>query len=245
MGVTATTAAFVGIISLFVIALALNGASLALAPALQTGAAYASLATFALLAAVHSFTNAEYIIRGERLPSPSGTWFAPPPRTPKSSSRSAEAGPHTLAGRVVRLYIPALVISILVTAAAASCISAWQLLWLLFFSWLTFSYLFPTAAGNARIEAVGAIFSSGRTLLRAIVVEVSTISPAAASAARDHADLLGCLADEAPMARWLGLQVTYGLLRTVAVTVVTAAAALWGIVRGLGVQATLESLCLS
>lgn len=126
--------------------------------------------------------------------------------------------------------------------AVGSCITAWQIVCLFYLSYVAFTYLFTTAAGNKRIDAVRICFSNGRTRLLTLLVE-QPMSSLAAQRIRDHAELLGCFAGEAPLAKWMGFEVSWGFLRTLAATILTVVAALWGIIRGLGVQLTVESVC--
>jgi hypothetical protein len=123
-----------------------------------------------------------------------------------------------------------------------ACICAWQITALFFISWVAFGCLFPTACGNARVSPVRTVFSSGQIRLQTLVVE-QPMSQVEAQRIRDHAELLLCLASEAPLAKWMGFEVSWSLLRTIGVTVLTVVAAMWGIVRGLGVRLTVESFC--
>ncbi|KAI9020601.1 hypothetical protein DFJ74DRAFT_724858 [Hyaloraphidium curvatum] len=164
-------------------------------------------------------------------------------RTAREQPDSLARVAHDAPAAQVYVSLPLQLLGLALNAAVGGCFTTWQFLIIFATVQISFAFRLGIAAANARVAAVTEVYDSGRTALLQLLVQWPDMPPAAATAIRDHAALLGCLAAEAPLAKWLGFTVTWGLVRTLAVTALTAFGALWGIVRGLGVTVTIESVC--
>ncbi|KAI9002530.1 hypothetical protein DFJ74DRAFT_714061 [Hyaloraphidium curvatum] len=131
--------------------------------------------------------------------------------------------------------------------AVGSCIPFWIVCWFLINLGLLVIDLAQLPAANDQIDDVLSLYADARTALQAMLAESARLPPRpAARELREHLGLLTslCSADNL-RATFVGIVVTWGLAKTVLVTAVTVAVALWSVLRGAGVSFTIETACPS
>ncbi|KAI9034540.1 hypothetical protein DFJ74DRAFT_700918 [Hyaloraphidium curvatum] len=153
---------------------------------------------------------------------------------------------HIALGMLAELFLVA------VNLATGSCVTAHSVFAIGLASALIFHFLALVAFSNRGIEAAAASYRRARTRIRAARADISAC-PAAArdprtrsavlDALRSYDDVLGGMLEaEDARGRFVGVPVTGGLLRTVAVTGVTLAVAIYGVLKGWAFF-TLEVIC--
>ncbi|KAI9018882.1 hypothetical protein DFJ74DRAFT_675201, partial [Hyaloraphidium curvatum] len=135
-----------------------------------------------------------------------------------------------------------------------TCIPAWMLAVLAHFAYYLLRDLWHAAVANSEIASVGDLYTSALVETRDLLVSASPPSPDSADAPRvsalrrhlkSHAAALELYAGEARDARrrFLGVAVGFGSFRGLLVSLATVVFAAWGLMRGFGVAATLETVC--
>ncbi|KAI9034144.1 hypothetical protein DFJ74DRAFT_715202, partial [Hyaloraphidium curvatum] len=138
------------------------------------------------------------------------------------------------------IIFPYTLFSILVYAATGACIPLWPLCWLLYGTFTLFTELLAVAASNAELRDASIASSDARTRLRTLLTDAED-----APRIRAHAEALEAFAAaDAERATFLGFEVRYGSVRALLVAVLTVGFAAYGLMRNLGVQVTVESVCL-
>ena len=136
----------------------------------------------------------------------------------------------------------------LVNLFAFSCIPAQYLAYSFYVLTVNLVDLINVAAANNQIAEIRSLYlDASRELheLRRRAINGSNGPDMTLIKAMDvDAEVLGSYLDvDRYRFRLLGLVVTFGMLRTLIVTLLTLIVGLWSILRGLGVFLTLESLC--
>ncbi|KAI9019689.1 hypothetical protein DFJ74DRAFT_674048 [Hyaloraphidium curvatum] len=136
--------------------------------------------------------------------------------------------------------------------ATGSCVPAWTAASLVYHLAVLAAELWAVATANAEIAAVCGLYVAAQRRLRGMLVSLYPLragggtSPDAGLAAHLQAHdamLESFLRVEAVRVRFVGMVVGYDTIRTLYVTLATVVFGLWSILRGLGVQLTLESAC--
>ncbi|KAI9019125.1 hypothetical protein DFJ74DRAFT_728810 [Hyaloraphidium curvatum] len=132
----------------------------------------------------------------------------------------------------------------------AGCIAAWQVAWVGWWLLYATAELVIAADSNARIARATALYRDAAAEVRSIALRATAARPgpdgsAFQAAAGWHYRALAEFraADEEAAARLAGVRIDYGVIRTVLASVVTLAAALWGVLRGVGIVVVLETFC--
>ncbi|KAI9008620.1 hypothetical protein DFJ74DRAFT_711722 [Hyaloraphidium curvatum] len=142
-------------------------------------------------------------------------------------------------------------------AIAGGCIPAVYIAYWAYAGVINLFDLVNVAAANAQVSDIGELYADAARELAETHRDAAAAGAAAdtspARTAADPALLVAMRADAAVLAtyedvdrfrtRFLGFVVTYGAVRTIVVTAVTLAVALYSVVRGLGVFVTLETMC--
>jgi hypothetical protein len=96
------------------------------------------------------------------------------------------------------------------------------------------------------VETISSLHTSARDELLALLAETGPgIDPGITRHLRLQADVLASLAEggDRYKARFLGLAISFGVLRTAVVTAATLGIGVWSILRNFGVAVTAESFC--
>ncbi|KAI9011579.1 hypothetical protein DFJ74DRAFT_684002 [Hyaloraphidium curvatum] len=149
------------------------------------------------------------------------------------------------------LFLPAsaAVVFGLANVVGCSCLRAQYPIYLLYVTASNFLFdLVNVAAANAQISDIRDLYlSAGRSLRelrRRLVAGPGDPDLRLLMEMDADADLLASYADtDRYRAKLLGFPVDYGILRTLAVTLVTLTVAVWSMLRGLGVFLTMETVC--
>ncbi|KAI9023193.1 hypothetical protein DFJ74DRAFT_668086 [Hyaloraphidium curvatum] len=138
----------------------------------------------------------------------------------------------------------------IVNAAACSCLPAAYIVYCAYILFYILMDLVHVAAANAQVGSVMELYREASREIREMRRASLFSDPTPAGVAlRERMDsdgeiLRSYLDDEDRYpARFLGVVVSYGVIRTIVVTLVTVLVALWSILRGLGVFFTMESVC--
>lgn len=113
----------------------------------------------------------------------------------------------------------------------------------------TFVLLLALPTANAQITTVTGLYSDSERALEILISEASRLPQT-----RERRDVINSLSAYATVlqtlqkadrlrAKFLGLPVTWGLIKTLLVTIFTLIVGLWSILRGLGVFFTWEAVC--
>ncbi|KAI9011598.1 hypothetical protein DFJ74DRAFT_304783 [Hyaloraphidium curvatum] len=129
-----------------------------------------------------------------------------------------------------------------------SCIPAWMISWVAYAFYVLFRDLWIAGVANAEVAAIGDLYSSALTELRNLLVAATPPPPKGSPWAPHlaaHAAALERYAAEAaaPGRTFLGFVVRFGSLRALLVSLLTVAFAAWGLARGFGVGAVLDTVC--
>ncbi|KAI9002088.1 hypothetical protein DFJ74DRAFT_696565 [Hyaloraphidium curvatum] len=131
-----------------------------------------------------------------------------------------------------------------------ACIPAWILAILAQFAYNLLRDLWHAALANAEIAAIGELYSSALTETRDLLVAASPAwdpppPPLLGTHLVAHAAALERYEGEAraQRRRFLGVAVGFGSFRGLLVSLATVAFAAWGLLRGFGVRAGLETVC--
>ncbi|KAI9024539.1 hypothetical protein DFJ74DRAFT_665478 [Hyaloraphidium curvatum] len=133
-------------------------------------------------------------------------------------------------------------VSGVIYAGGSSCVPAWVLTNIVYL----FAFIVEDLLGIARFNAgVGAVLDLFR-LARAEIRRLRAFAPSGpavdALAAHDLV-LSGFLEGDRDRAAFLGVRVDYGVVRVVVLSMLTVVGVVWGVLRGVGVAVTLESVC--
>ncbi|KAI9028801.1 hypothetical protein DFJ74DRAFT_660130 [Hyaloraphidium curvatum] len=133
---------------------------------------------------------------------------------------------------------------LVVNAAACSCLPAAYIIYIGYIGMMNLIDLVNVAAANAQVSDVRSLYLDTVREIREMQRESPPSSSAGARWAmdRDAAVLSSYVASDMHRARLFGLVVTYGVVRTVLVTVLTLLVALWSVMRGLGLVLTMETI---
>ncbi|KAI9000158.1 hypothetical protein DFJ74DRAFT_714661 [Hyaloraphidium curvatum] len=147
---------------------------------------------------------------------------------------------------VSRLYglvlFPGVVLFAALGAAVGRCITAWQLALFAHAAVYFTVNAVNLASRNQLIDAVAAVYRDAQRELRALALRVGPGPLATELELHDRA--VASFLDVAHYrARLFGFVVSFGTVRTMLVTGLTVAVALWSVLRAFGVSATLESFC--
>ncbi|KAI9004516.1 hypothetical protein DFJ74DRAFT_774440 [Hyaloraphidium curvatum] len=146
------------------------------------------------------------------------------------------------------LCLAAFSVFALITASVGSCITLGALapiLWMLCWFAVDLSLL---SLGNVAIEDLAGTYHDARQRIQGMLAAAARRADPApqrvVDALRAHEALLGSFAGiERHRYRIFGFPVSFALLRTAVVTVVTLAVGLWSVLRGLGIFLTVQSYC--
>ncbi|KAI9023130.1 hypothetical protein DFJ74DRAFT_706009 [Hyaloraphidium curvatum] len=129
--------------------------------------------------------------------------------------------------------------------AGASCLPLWCILG--FALWFAISVvdLATVARANGKVDAVVSLHLAARSRLRSLLLDLGPRAPELRQRMQDTEAVLDQAIAEAGnlRAKVAGVPVTMGVIRTAAATVLTVVVALFGLLRGLGVAFTVESVC--
>ncbi|KAI8999872.1 hypothetical protein DFJ74DRAFT_336063 [Hyaloraphidium curvatum] len=147
---------------------------------------------------------------------------------------------------ISRLYglalVPGAVLLTALYAAVGRCISAWQLAVFAHAAVYFTVNAVNLASRNSLIDAVAAVYRDAQRELRALALRTGPGPLADEIALHDRA--IASFQDVARYrAKLFGFVVSFGTVRTMLVTGLTVAVALWSVLRAFGVTATLESFC--
>jgi hypothetical protein len=101
------------------------------------------------------------------------------------------------------------------------------------------------AIGNSQVDSIRLLYLEARNeVLHQMAQQRKYIDPDIVHYLRCQTELVTILSDGEPYkARYLGFVVTFGVIRTLAATMLTLAVALWSVARGIGIFVTIESFC--
>ncbi|KAI9016902.1 hypothetical protein DFJ74DRAFT_678725 [Hyaloraphidium curvatum] len=128
------------------------------------------------------------------------------------------------------------------SAFVARCIPAWTLLYTLYYLIALGRDLWNAAVFNAEIETISELVARAQRELRELLA-LRPSSPAAASVRAHDAVLDSHLRAGNGRAKVLGFTVSFGAIRTLYITLATVAFGVWGVLRGFGVEVTMDSVC--
>ncbi|KAI9029235.1 hypothetical protein DFJ74DRAFT_478730 [Hyaloraphidium curvatum] len=153
-------------------------------------------------------------------------------------------------GITLSLFPASILAAIIINLAAGTCVTAWSILSFLTVIYTLASDIASLPALNSQIDALARLYSDARVSIRAMLAEAAHLpegNPVRSAAARElkaHAELLAVFGDvEGLRATFVGIPITWGLAKTLAVTMITLAVALWSVLRGIGVVFTMQSVC--
>ncbi|KAI9029463.1 hypothetical protein DFJ74DRAFT_703274 [Hyaloraphidium curvatum] len=160
-----------------------------------------------------------------------------------SLCRSRDRQDQSLLSRLYALIqVPLLVLCALLMAAVGRCLNVWIIVYFAHVvAWFTTNAV-NLAARNSLLDAVDGLYRDAQRELRTLMLRARP-GPLADEVALHVSALEGFVAATAGRARLFGFVVSYGTVRTMLVTIVTVAVALWSVLRGLGVTLTPESFC--
>ncbi|KAI9026374.1 hypothetical protein DFJ74DRAFT_664109 [Hyaloraphidium curvatum] len=144
---------------------------------------------------------------------------------------------------ILTSYGTAICISLVLNAAAGSCIPLWILVFLLSTLIGVFADLLRLADHNAQPELVSSLLRDAALEARSILLRAPP-GPLPDRLAR-HATVLSSLADPQAHHRgtFLGIVVGYGVVRAVFATTATLLLAAWTVARAFGLVVVLDALC--
>ncbi|KAI9023431.1 hypothetical protein DFJ74DRAFT_669064 [Hyaloraphidium curvatum] len=123
-----------------------------------------------------------------------------------------------------------------------ACLPAWCIIIQLFYFSHILGDLISVAAANSQIDDIVELYTAARQDILGLLVDVR--DPPTAALMQHHADLLDSFRDVGLLrARFLGVSVTVGTVRSLIVALVPILAALWTVLRGLGVSFTPQTIC--
>ncbi|KAI9003011.1 hypothetical protein DFJ74DRAFT_713921 [Hyaloraphidium curvatum] len=151
---------------------------------------------------------------------------------------------------LITATLPITFLQLVIAASTGSCIPAWILscfIWVPLFVMLA---LFEIPSINGQMDAITELYRGAHLSL------VSLLSESARLLATPHREgVRDCLRARAALLhalsgsvehhriRFAGLPVTYGLAKTIAVTMLTLMVGCWSILRGFGIFVTLQTYC--
>ncbi|KAI9011681.1 hypothetical protein DFJ74DRAFT_306027 [Hyaloraphidium curvatum] len=155
-----------------------------------------------------------------------------------------------IASSLATMYVPMCLAWLVVSVSTGYCIPGWILVGILWFPVFIVLTLFGLPSINGQMDAVSELYRSAHLSLSSLLSEAAGLPPspqrdAVQERVRARAVLLQGLAGSAEhhRIRFWGLPVTYGLAKTVAVTLLTLIVGGWGIMRGFGTFVTLQTYC--
>ncbi|KAI9021072.1 hypothetical protein DFJ74DRAFT_112296 [Hyaloraphidium curvatum] len=133
----------------------------------------------------------------------------------------------------------------LIYVAGSSCLPAFSLTTILGFLIMTLLDLIHVARANAHVDSIIAMHLAARAHIRMLLLRLGPRAPALQGELLNQERVLSSALDEAARLRatFAGVPVTIGVVRTVAATVLTIGVGLFGILKGMGVYVTLDSVC--
>ncbi|KAI9010197.1 hypothetical protein DFJ74DRAFT_686319, partial [Hyaloraphidium curvatum] len=144
--------------------------------------------------------------------------------------------------QVWAFYMLVLLLLSALSAFIGRCIPAWMLLYLLYNVATIGRELWNAATFNAEIQTVAELVARSRRELRELL-SLRPFSPHA-PAVRAHDAVLGShLRVGDSRAKVLGFVVSFGAIRTLYITLATVAFGVWGVLRGFGVEVTMDAVC--
>ncbi|KAI9002899.1 hypothetical protein DFJ74DRAFT_441362 [Hyaloraphidium curvatum] len=147
---------------------------------------------------------------------------------------------------VSRLYgfilVPVMVFSMITYVAVGRCIAVWQLALFAHAAYYFTLNAVNLAARNALLDSIALVYRDAQRELRALSLWVGAGPLADELALHDRA--VSTFLDIAHYrSRFFGFVVSFSTIRTMWVTALTVAVALWSIMRALNVGLTMESFC--
>ncbi|KAI9016846.1 hypothetical protein DFJ74DRAFT_247817 [Hyaloraphidium curvatum] len=150
---------------------------------------------------------------------------------------------HRLSQSIFAVNLALSLVYAFIYSAGSSCIPAWALTYILVHCPYLFDGLLTVARFNAGLTAVQDLYRLARAEIRRLRARSPT-GPAADALEAHDAVLSEFVAADGKRATYiLDVRVDYGVVRVFAVTVLTVFGVLWGVLRGVGVGVTLESVC--
>jgi hypothetical protein len=150
----------------------------------------------------------------------------------------------------VTTLIPGLAgLALIINMAVGSCCPAWNVMRIvlsLVYSSLSLSSL---PVSNSQISTVVSLYGDAERALDALIASASRLPQTCArrdviNSLSAHATVLLSLEKTDRLrARFLGVPVTWGLVKTLFVTLFTLGVGLWSILKGVGVFFTMQTVC--
>ncbi|KAI9029458.1 hypothetical protein DFJ74DRAFT_703269 [Hyaloraphidium curvatum] len=144
----------------------------------------------------------------------------------------------------------AVLVGMVVTMAAGSCICAWQLATIVFVLNWELESLVGLAALNEELATVASVYRGAQREIRVLVSDALAARPGGPGSAEavdelvQHDRVLSSFLEmDDYRALFFGFPISYGLLRTFLVSAVTLGIGIWTVLRTLGVYVALESFC--
>ncbi|KAI9034672.1 hypothetical protein DFJ74DRAFT_26269 [Hyaloraphidium curvatum] len=151
---------------------------------------------------------------------------------------------------VYPIFITLMILLMAASIIIGACIAAWMISVLALFVYFLLRDLWHAAVANSEIASLGELYSAALVETRDLLVSAtlpSSVQPddILLRHLAAHAAALELYAGEARGARrkFLGVAVGFGSFRGLLVSLATVTFAAWGLLRGFGVAATLETFC--
>ncbi|KAI9024545.1 hypothetical protein DFJ74DRAFT_718626 [Hyaloraphidium curvatum] len=133
-------------------------------------------------------------------------------------------------------------VSGVIYAAGSFCIPAWVLANIVYYFAFIVDDLLAIARFNDGVGAVLDLFRHARAEIRRLRA-LAPSGPATDALAAHDLVLSGFLEADRDRAAFLGVRVDYGVVRVVVLSMLTVVGVVWGVLWGVGVAVTLESVC--
>ncbi|KAI9024170.1 hypothetical protein DFJ74DRAFT_73904 [Hyaloraphidium curvatum] len=169
----------------------------------------------------------------------------------RTGPRKVFAGPPTFMSLIISFFPVVQLVAIAVNLAAGGCITLWCILNIVVALYIIVVDTSDLPAINQQIDALSRTYTDAVFSIRGMLAEAARLPPdprraQAAAELEAHAGFLAAFGTaEGLRATFLGIPVTWGLAKTLAVTAVTLGVALWSVLRGAGVSFTVQSMCPS
>ncbi|KAI9003009.1 hypothetical protein DFJ74DRAFT_442925 [Hyaloraphidium curvatum] len=145
---------------------------------------------------------------------------------------------------------PMAILLLIIAVSTGSCIPGWILSYFVWVPLFVVLGLFEIPSINGQMDAITELYRGAHLSLVSLLSESAGLPAtpereAARDRLRARAALLHALTGSAEHHRikFAGLPVTYGLAKTIAVTLLTLVVGCWSILRGFGVYVTLQTYC--
>ncbi|KAI9030498.1 hypothetical protein DFJ74DRAFT_702791 [Hyaloraphidium curvatum] len=152
-------------------------------------------------------------------------------------------------GLALALMPFALLFGAVINLAAGGCVTMWTIMQLVVTLYVIVVGVAELPAINSQIDALSKMYLDAVFAIRGMLMDAASLprDPRRDAAVREleaHAGFLATFGSvESLRATFVGIPVTWGLAKTLLVTIITLGVALWSVLRGVGVVFTLQSVC--